>query len=242
VSAPEPVPTWIENLPQRPLCDVPWLGRAVVLSTGDVNFCCSSDAFVGNVHHEPLAAIWRGNTMRRIRRTLAAQQFPPECRSNACPIYRGDASTYLLQRMDGVATPTQAARRASVRAALRDTQLLVAPRLARGDRLQIQLTLPDGMWAEADLFVALTGPGGELRFLPELVDYPLPARRRFAIPAAAQTVEVADIGVAELLAGAGAGPAAIGAWTCCVGLFVVDANPTAMANCYWHARTTFELV
>ena len=96
-------PTWLENLPPRPLCDIPWLGRAVVLSSGDVNFCCSSDAVVGNVNKEPLEEIWRGATMQGIRRSLAAQVLPPQCRCHR----RNDRATATATNVTTTAPRTE---------------------------------------------------------------------------------------------------------------------------------------
>lgn len=225
-------PTWLEDLPQRPLCDIPWLGRVVVLSSGAVNFCCSSNAVVGNVNQQSLAEIWRGETMQQIRRALAAQTLPAQCRSTSCPIYRGDDATYLRQRMDGHLLPEAFARRQRLRAQLAGARLLGPERAVPGQEFAVDFALPVlGEGARVDAFVALTAPDGGIRFGVQGTDHPLPSLRNAWIGGAATTLTGARVRVPL--------DAAAGQWTCCAALFAFDSSPAALANCLWSTR--FEL-
>jgi hypothetical protein len=229
MAAAAPSCTWIERLPQHPLCDVPWVGRSVVLSDGRVNFCCYSDAVVGNVNEQPLEQIWRGEPMRRIRETLTQQRFPVECQSNSCPIFRGDRFSYLHERMDGSARGEDADHD---RRELDASKLAITPaRVALGDRVKVELRLASGGAPHAvDLFVGVTAPDGSVRFLPEWTETPLPF---------AQGVEVGGAGAPATLAlfDAPVGGAIVpGPYEICVGYFLPAANPNVAANCLWSAR------
>lgn len=229
VEHPVEKPTWLEDLPQRPLCDIPWLGRVVVLSSGAVNFCCSSNAVVGDVNQESLAAIWVGETMQQIRRALAAQTLPPQCRSTACPIYRGDDATYLRQRMDGYLRPAAFERRQRLRAQLAGARLLGPERAAPGEDFAVDFVLPElGEGARVDAFVALTAPDGCIRFGVEGTDHPLPSLRHEWIGGAATTLTGARVRVPL--------DGLTGTWTCCAALFAFDSSPAALANCLWSSR------
>jgi hypothetical protein len=221
--------TWIERLPVHPLCDVPWVGRSVVLSDGRVNFCCYSDAVVGNVNEHPLEQIWRDAPMRRIRETLARQRFPVECQSNSCPIFRGDRYSFLHERMDGRARGEEAEHD---RRELDASTLAITPaRVAPGDRVKVELRLASrGAPRAVDLFVGVTAPDGGVRFLPEWTETPLPF---------AQGVEAGGAGGPKTLAlfDAPAGDEIVpGAYEICVGLFFPGANPNVAANCLWSTR------
>jgi len=227
-------------LPRRPLCDVPWLGRSVILSDGAVNFCCFSDAAVGNVHEQPLQEIWRGPKMQAIRESLAAQRLPPECESTSCPIYRGDAHTYLIERMDGrfrrAATGTDDPQ-AEQRARLRGSQLeILSPHVRRKEAIAVRLTLACSRdWLGADLFLSVTFPDGTLRFLPEMTDYAFPFARRVELAPWLEPVVIDcfnrrhDRSLRK------------GIYGICAGLFVLNSNPTLLGNCYWTARGSFTL-
>src|SRR4051794_15422837 len=93
-------PIWIDECLQRPICDVPWLGTAIVFSTGDVQFCCFSGHSVGNINEEPFEKVWTGKSMREIRQALIEQRLPPQCQSSSCPIFRGDKLHYIVKRME----------------------------------------------------------------------------------------------------------------------------------------------
>ena len=233
-------PTWIEKLPRRPLCDVPWLGRSVILSDGRVNFCCFSDAVVGNVNETPLLEIWRGPKMRAIREALTRQRFPPECQSHSCPLYRGDEHTYLLDRMDGRFRPFLSHSddpHAAVRAELAGSRLAFErERAGPGERLVATLTLEfTGHWIAGDLFAAVTMPGGAIRFLPDFCDYPFPLWRyvELAGPRGTVTRPVIDRVVD--------GSIAPGRYELCVALVAPDGNPNVANNCFWSARAAVDV-
>src|SRR5262249_44101756 len=127
--------------------------------------------------------IWRGPRMRRIRDALVRQRLPPECRSNSCPIYRGDAHTYLIERMDGRFRRERTGTddpQAEYRARLQASRLEVAaPRIDHGEPIGVRLTFEcSSEWVHGDLFVSVTFPNRQLRFLPELTEYPFPFARR----------------------------------------------------------------
>ena len=228
-------PTWLENLPLRPLCDIPWLGRAVVLSSGDVNFCCSSDAVVGNVNKEPLEEIWRGATMQGIRRSLAAQVLPPQCRTSSCPIHRGDVATYLHQRMDGLVPDHALQRRESLRRELVATRWECGATVRAGERVAVRVGLPAlTQGQEVDVFLAFSAPDGALCFAPDGTDYPLPALRKEYAGGSERCLELPAFEWPRGLA--------TGSWTVCVALFVFDSSPAAIANCLWSARAELQVV
>jgi len=221
--------TWIERQPAHPLCDVPWVGRSVVLSDGRVNFCCYSDAVVGNVNEQPLEQIWRGEPMRRIRETLVRQRFPVECQSNSCPIFRGDRYSFLHERMDGRERGEEAERD---RRELGASELSITPaRAALGDPVRVELRLASrGSPRAVDLFVGVTAPDGRVRFLPEWTETPLPFALGVVVGGAGGPTTLA-------LFDAPVGGAIVpGAYEICAGLFFPAANPNVAANCLWSTR------
>jgi iron-sulfur cluster protein len=235
-----PPPTWIEKLPRRPLCDVPWLGRAVILSDGRVNFCCFSEAVVGNVNQTPLVEVWRGPVMRKIREELTRQRFPAECRSNSCPLFRGDEHTYLLDRMDGYHRPFLSHSddpHAGTRANLAASRLAFdQPRVASGQTLAATLTLEYAAnWIAADVFAGVTFPDGRIRFLPDFCDFPFPLARY---------VELGDwkgpvvVKIVDRIIDAAIPP---GRYELCVALVAPNGNPSVAANCFWSARAGVEV-
>lgn len=233
-------PTWIEKLPRRPLCDVPWLGRSVILSDGRVNFCCFSDAVVGNVNETPIAEVWRGPRMRAIREELTRQRFPPECRTNSCPLYRGDEHTYLLDRMDGRHRPFLSHSddpHAGTRAELAGSRLAFdRERVGAGEKLQATLTLEySGHWLAADVFAAVTAPDGSIRFLPDFLDFPFPLRRYVELTRGGGpiTVTLVDRVIDRSIAP--------GRYELCIALVVPDGNPSVASNCFWSARARVDV-
>jgi len=240
---PEPVVDWITDAPPKPICDVPWLGGSIVLSTGDVNFCCFSGVFVGNVNERPFREIWNGPVMQRIRQSLIAGTLPPECRSGSCPIYRGDDRHYLLERMDGNNVEK-----------LPDGEVRVVEkmRLARGQFGATRLTVPAEPLSlgatfalrlelacadpalTADLFVSIAAPEGGLAFLPGAVDFALPYGCE--LPCAGSALDIA-VDTAEHEAFF----ATPGLYRVCAALFEPGSNPNLLANCYWAATKTFRL-
>lgn len=225
------LPTWVKAEVPKPLCDVPWLGRAIVNAQGVVSFCCSSPATVGNVNQTPFLDIWRGERMQSIRTALAAQEFPPECQSPACPIWRGDTDNHLTTRLAiGAGRPKQAQR-------LTGTKLLPqAVRLASGARFQLGLELVASGDAKdyLDVFVALVMPDGTNLFLPSLEPFPVPLRQSVWIgPAGSRTLQLLDMPMPQVLAGR---------YTLCAALVLVDKNPHLPSHCAWAERLAIEVL
>ncbi len=164
---------WLRNIPPLPLCDVPWFGNLVVLATGEVNFCCFSPASIGNLNEQPFDELWNGPVMRRIRRSLAQQEFPPECRSISCPIYRGDPHHHIKARTEGSLMgndPSQEQRRQLVREGLRESQIL-----AQLDQDTIRLRIQYSGPAEyADAYACAIVGSDSWEFLPSGGQVPMP--------------------------------------------------------------------
>jgi hypothetical protein len=222
---------WLRDLPQRPLCDVPWMGNTVVLANGDVNFCCFSDAVVGNVNRAPLGQIWNGDTMRRIRRGLRDQTLPPECRSPSCPIFRGDENHVLLMRMDGAyreqnvgaADPLSA-----IRAGFDGSGLCTSGPTAPSDGPAVELELRyDGSPVRADLYLAVRGEEGVTLFLPRLEAIPIPYRAGMRLP---------SDGPVSVRWRSGAP----GRYAVCAAVFESGSHPNIASNCYWSATIFVE--
>jgi len=232
------MPTWIERLPRKPLCDVPWLGRSVILSDGDVHFCCFSEAVVGNVNQMPLQEVWRGEKMRRIREALVAQTLPPECRSNACPFFRGDDHHYILDRMHGGRDVLMAGAddpRRTVRERFGATALASGvTRVAHGERLNIKVepyfTGGRDLLIAVDVFVSVTFPDGTVRFLPEMSDYPLPCLSGVGFDGGgrAPAFDLLDTTIDPSIP--------TGTFEICAAFFFHDSDPTIPSNCLWSAR------
>ena len=218
--------TWIERAPRHPLCDMPWLGRPIELPDGQVRYCCFSEVKVGNVNERPLAEIWRGPRMQHIRSELTHQRLPDECRSDSCPIVRGDADSQLRERMEGP-RPTAVERVGDALA----FDFVGPEHLHAGEQLQLSLRFRRP-WTHApvDLFVALSAPDGSIRFLPELGEIPLP----FAVKVEGNSEGRAT----EVLLAEGDVDAAIppGEYELCAGVFLAESNPYLAANCLASAR------
>ena len=239
MSAHLPEVIWIGTSP-RPLCDVPWLGTSVVLSDGSVDFCCFSSAVVGNVNQEPFGKIWSGPVMQRIRQALSDQQFPPECKSNSCPIYRGDKESYIVDRMNGIDRSRMGGDmdpRAQARDALQQSTLLVN-RIVIGDDalLQAEVNLhSSGPPLECDLYVAVPHPDGSIRFLPDLEEYAIPYSSPIRLRQAAESLRITvfqqQLGSFQLT----------GEYLICAALFENESNPNLLANCYWSSAKPFTL-
>lgn len=167
---------WLRSLPPRPLCDVPWQGTSVILATGELEFCCFSNARIGNVNEQTFEEIWNGPRMRSIRQALAAQTFPVECQSNNCPIYRGDKHHYINLRMEGMHRPDATGStdpHRELRAAFAGTRIDGFDERAPADgSLWIQYA---GDRRIVDVFAALSDDTNRFVFLPGASDFPLPA-------------------------------------------------------------------
>ena len=218
---------WLEDVPRRPACDVPWMGNTVVLANGDVNFCCFSGAVVGNVNQTPLKEIWNNDTMRRIRRSLRDQTLPAECRSPSCPIYRGDDNHIILTRMDGAyreqLTGTSDPH-AAIRAGFADSRLRM-PDVARpteGPIIEVALHYT-GRPVSADVYLAIRGADRVVRFLPRLEAVPLPYRVGIRLPADAPLS----------LRWAATADWQPGTYDVCSAVFESGSHPNVASNCYW---------
>jgi len=228
---------WIDEAP-RPVCDVPWLGTSIVLSTGDVAFCCySEDPIIGNVNNEPLERIWNGPVMQEIRRALLEQRLPPRCQCSMCPIYRGDKLTYLTGRMEGYfrydVTGTHDPH-GYVRDWLHGSELRVikkSPHAGEAVGLEIELRYR-GEPITADLFVAVRTPDGGYRFLPDGAEYALPFVPAVELSQASAPLNFSAPLQADWLQ-------TEGDYEVCAALFVKDSSPNLLSNCYWSATEPF---
>jgi MoaA/NifB/PqqE/SkfB family radical SAM enzyme len=225
-AAAAPSCTWIERAPRHPLCDVPWIGRPVVLPDGELEYCRFSGVTVGNVNERPLAELWRAPRMQRIRNELTHQRLPDECRSSSCPFLRGDVDSQLRERMEGP-RPTAAER---VGDAL-EFELLGPVRIRAGEPLRLSLRFRRP-WSHApvDLFVGVSIPDGSIRFLPELGEVPLPFAVKVEGSAGGRATEVL------LAEGEFAASIPPGDYEICAGVFLAGSNPYVNANCLSAAR------
>jgi hypothetical protein len=203
----------------------------VVLSDGNVNFCCFSSAIVGNVNQQPFLEVWNGTIMRRIRQTLSEQRFPPECQSTSCPLYRGDKLSYLVERMAGPHRFEVAGTHdphLAVRTGLQGSQLALRRgtiRPGEADTLTITLRY-EGAPLRADLFVGVRFPEGHIQFLPRRESYAVP----FIAGLALREDSAPEPPLFQLAFGPWPDP---GAYRVTVALFEADSNPNLLSNCYW---------
>jgi hypothetical protein len=215
-----------------PICDVPWLGTAIVMSTGEVNFCCFSSSVVGNVNQTSFEKIWSGEEMQEIRRSLAAQRLPSQCQSTSCPIYRGDKYHYLVQRLQGNNNSTSAATHdphLNTRTELGDSSIEILT--ASDGKLDVKLQYRGASLA-CDLFVALQTPDGSCHFLPDGVEYPVPLRTALELTEANDRLHFVMTAPRKYLQRSGA-------YQYYVALFEKDSNPNIWSNCYWSAVERF---
>jgi hypothetical protein len=225
-----PVPElfWVDQLPKRPLCDVPWFGNSVVLSNGDVNFCCFSDAVAGNVKQASFEQIWNGPVMQRIRSELIAQHLPVKCRTAACPIHRGDTSDLIHLRMEGaLARLLGIPDPAAVRERLCDVELQAFVQ-RRGKETVLRLSLAysySGGPLTADLFAGIRCADGLVRFLPNQEEFPVPFA--CALPLLEHGESSWELPLSFEAASGGS------EYALCIALFEKDSNPNLPSNCYW---------
>jgi len=223
---------WIDSQPKQPLCDVPWIGRAVVLSDGRVNFCCYSSAEVGNVNESSFEEIWNGQVMKDIRRALTEQTFPSQCQTTSCPIYRGDELVYIAERMEGPhgfkVSGTHDPHR-QIREQLTGTELQVDCVVTHaGDAFNIAVEFHyQGQPFTADLFIGVLYPDGAIHFLPGMEEYAVPFVPALDLRAdgSQQRVSIGPQYSARL--------SAAGEYGICAALFAVDSNPNLLSNCFW---------
>lgn len=69
-------------------CVAPW-EWLLVDERGDVRPCCYVEQSFGNLRHISPEAIWNGPDYREMRRDLARDVLPPQCRNAACKFARG---------------------------------------------------------------------------------------------------------------------------------------------------------
>ena len=225
----DPEMFWVDQLSERPLCDVPWLGNSVVLSNGDVNFCCFSDAVAGNVNQASFEQIWNGRGMQRIRSELIAQRLPAECRTASCPIHRGDTKDIIHQRMEGALARmlSGAPDPATVRERLCDVQLQAFVH-RRGKETVLRLSLAFGYCGDpltADLFAGVRCADGLVRFLPNQEEYPVPFACALPLQVGGETSWELPLGV-DAASG-------VHEYALCIAMFEKDSNPNLPSNCYW---------
>lgn len=227
---------WLQDAPKRPLCDVPWMGNTVVLANGDVNFCCFSDAVVGNVNDTRLREIWNDDTMRRIRRTLRDQTLPPECRSPSCPIFRGDENHIILTRMEGAYSARLAGSddpHAETRRGFARSRVRRGPPASSDSAPSIALELHyEGVPLCADLYLAVRGGDRVIRFLPRLEEVPFPYLVGVRLPSDLP-VSIGWPEKGEVLAWPGE------MLDVCGAVFESGSHPNIASNCYW--STTVQL-
>jgi hypothetical protein len=210
---------WIGEQP-APLCHIPWMGTVVVLADGNVNFCCYSSAVVGNVNQQGFDEIWNGPEMTGIRRSLAAQAFPPECRSVFCPLYRGDELTSLTSELEphGFQVTGTHDPHAAIRERLRGTCLRLD-----GDIVALDICYR-GDSMRADVFAAVQLADGRIRFLPSFEEFAIPIAYRLELSEDRAPFRVELAALSELGQAADRVNAA---------LFVSGADPNRRSNCYW---------
>jgi hypothetical protein len=234
---PSPRVTWIERLGQHPLCDIPWYGKSVVLSDGNVHFCCFSDATIGNVHQVPYEQLWNGSQMQRIRQTLVQQQFPIECRSPSCPIYSQGHYNSIDSRMEGVGQQEVDSPYSQIRDQLARTTLKVDRETARAGQsiaISLEIDFPGPpQWAQ--LYVALTYPSGEILFLPDAKSAAVPL---MAIELAPSTTGLPDFQMSLPVTSG----TPHGRYELCAALFASSSSPGVLANCYWAEVRSFEVL
>jgi hypothetical protein len=219
---------WIPDEP-APLCHIPWMGTAVVLADGSVNFCCYSSAVIGNVNAQPFDEIWNGPIITGIREALRSQILPPQCQSTSCPIYRGDELTNLMVDLEPhgfLATGTHDPH-AGIRQRLHGTRVRAK---AGGDSPGLVLEVCyRGEPLKADVFLAIHYPGSIIRFLPDLDEVPEPALCGVELRADLAPVRFDGIRIP-------AGGDRISA-----ALFATGSDPNRYSNCYWSETIPFPI-
>ncbi len=218
---------WMEGRPRRPLCDVPWNGRLMVIANGDVAYCCYTDVYIGNLNRDSFTEIWNGPQLQRVRRQLAQHEYPDECKTLSCPLYNRHEYAHVDERMDGAYAPEVCGRpdpHAAIRAALEGTSVFVDD-VGAERRIAIRLRYA-GEPIKADVIAAVRLEDGTSLFLPGWDDFGVPVEVGLSLPD--------DVGDdIEIYAGPWADRLGGGGVELCVALFLSGSLPTQAANCYW---------
>lgn len=207
---------------------------------GNVQFCCFSPAFAGNINEQSFAQIWNGPVMHRVRATLARQEFPVECQTPSCPIFRGDRRHFLLDRKDGKSRPEVTGTtdpHAQAREAFAKSRLLVTlegPPDRQEIRFRWQLRY-DGPDRDAvDLFVGVEDPAHQVVFLPELEGVPAPLFTNISLHSGLDL----DVDLFRCPRDASHEP---GEYEVTAALFRTGTSPVVASNCLWATTTTLLL-
>lgn len=83
-------PDWETRISK--LCRYPW-DNLYVFSNGNVRFCCFTSPVLGNLDRQSFEEIWTGPKADQVRRMIAGDQYPGECRS----CYRWGPDKFQLQ-------------------------------------------------------------------------------------------------------------------------------------------------
>lgn len=221
---------WLDNLPRRPLCDVPWLGNALVLSDGRVLYCCYSEVAIGNVNEQTFGEIWNGPVIRKIRQGLAQQTIPTECATPSCPVFRGDRDHFLV-KPPKPADPVAAAEAEAIKVGLKNARLRIRnDHEAQVMDLELSYTGPS---TTVDVYVAVRDATSRLYFLPELDRFPAPCRLGLSLPteACAPLSPVFRGNLSECL-----GPAP---WSICLAVYGGGEKAIEDAGCYFASTFTW---
>jgi hypothetical protein len=217
------------------------MGNVTVAEDGNVQFCCYSPAIVGNVNAAPFAAIWNGATMRRLRETLHRQEFPPECRTPTCPVFRGDERHFILERTrgpKGAASRAEEDARVSAIRRLAGTRIVLSAEVVRhGEPVAVGLAIATTLDVptRVDLVVALLSPDAPARFLPDLGEVPAPLATDLDLPLGSpRTIALFE----------GAVPAGLepGDHELIAAMFLPESNPCVAANCLLATRSKLRVL
>jgi hypothetical protein len=224
---------WIDSNSVPPVCDIPWVGRAIIEPTGELRFCCFASRTVGNINRSSFEELWNGADMQRIRHELAEQRLPAECQTAACPIYRGDKLNYIVRRLEELQVPA-------------DFTQFVRPKLcgslrinwnAVGGRgvinIDVELIHAD-LCCTADLVIGIRLPDGTQTFLPNFEAYPVPICPGLAIGGESPIRLSFGTGQTENFS-------ARGVYEVCAAVFGAKSDLNFLSNCYWSDTATITL-
>lgn len=219
---------WIDPALVPPICDVPWIGRAIIEPTGNVKFCCfASTHSMGNINTAPFEEIWNGENMQRVRRELAGHQFPVECQTNACPIYRHDKYNYIVRRLDEQRETNNTAEH--IRRNLSGTLRMQAEKSVE---IELELAHQHLSTCNADLIIGIRRPDGTQMFLPDFECYPMPFYPGLAfVGESPMRLPLVKIGAEHFREA--------GEYEVCVALFSSGSDLNFPSNCLWSETARF---